>query len=73
MFEQIELTFKAAKTKLQLSKATFELFGFDFLVDEEFKTWLIEVNSNPSWEESSLWLEKIVPRAINDALKLTID
>ena len=25
----------------------FELFGFDFLVDEDFRVWLIEVNTNP--------------------------
>ena len=28
-------------------KACFELFGFDFLIDEDFRTWLIEVNTNP--------------------------
>ena len=56
-----------------MNKAAFELFGFDFLVDSNHKTWLLEVNSNPCWEESSKWLKKLAPRAINDALKLTID
>ena len=26
---------------------TFEVFGLDFMIDEEFETWLIEVNNNP--------------------------
>jgi tubulin polyglutamylase TTLL1/tubulin monoglycylase TTLL3/8 len=25
----------------------FELFGLDFMIDEHFKPWLIEVNTNP--------------------------
>ena len=28
-------------------KRCFELFGFDFLIDEDFRVWLIEVNTNP--------------------------
>ena len=28
-------------------KNNFELFGFDFMIDEDFRVWLIEVNSNP--------------------------
>jgi tubulin--tyrosine ligase len=25
----------------------FEIFGLDFMIDEDFKVWLIEVNTNP--------------------------
>lgn len=28
-------------------KNVFELFGFDFLIDEDFRVWLIEINTNP--------------------------
>ena len=28
-------------------KFCFELFGYDFLIDEDFRVWLIEVNTNP--------------------------
>jgi len=34
-------------------KNCFELFGFDFIIDEDMNIWLIEVNTNPCIEESS--------------------
>ena len=54
-------------------KNTFELFGYDFLIDEDFNLWLIEVNTNPCLEESSALLQMYLPRLVNDMLKLTVD
>jgi hypothetical protein len=41
--------FLSCKMKLNKGKRKncFELLGFDFLVDEDFRVWLIEVNNNP--------------------------
>ena len=36
---------------------TFEIFGFDFILDCNFRPWLIEINTNPCIEESSKLLE----------------
>jgi hypothetical protein len=54
-------------------KHTFELFGYDFILDEDFNVWLIEVNTNPCIEESSELLKVLLPRMIEDLLKITID
>ncbi len=35
--------------------------------------WLIEVNTNPCLEESSAILKALLPRMIDDMLKLTVD
>ena len=42
-------TFASAKAQLTTGprKNDFELFGFDFLIDEDFRVWLIECNCNP--------------------------
>ena len=54
-------------------KYCFELFGYDFILDADFNCWLIEVNTNPCLEESSQLLKMLLPRMIEDMLKLTVD
>lgn len=43
-------TFLAAKKTLLAPKKynCFEFFGYDFLIDEDLRVWLIEVNKNSS-------------------------
>jgi hypothetical protein len=54
-------------------KYSFEMFGYDFILDEDFNTWLIEVNTNPCLEESSAHLKILLPRMVEDMLKITVD
>ena len=65
----------AARKKLDpfKRKQCFELFGYDFILDEDFNVWLIEVNTNPCIEESSGLLKMYLPRMIEDMLKITVD
>ena len=57
----------------QKRKNCFELFGYDFIIDEDFNVWLIEVNTNPCIEESSSILKIYLPRMIEDLMKLSVD
>ena len=43
------------------------------MVDQDLTVWLIECNTNPCLDESSSLLRNILPRMVDDALKLTID
>lgn len=38
---------RASKSKLERVAGQFGLFGCDFLLDENFRVWLLEVNDNP--------------------------
>ena len=51
----------------------FEIFGYDFMFDFELNPFLIEINTNPGLEISSPLIEKLIPRMIDDAFRLTID
>ena len=64
---------ESVRKKLKVGKGFFELFGYDFIIDEDFNTWLIEVNTNPCIEESSRILKVLLPRMIDDMLKLSVD
>ena len=65
----------ATKKKLNPNRRVqcFDIYGYDFILDNDFNTWLIEANTNPCLEESSELLKMLLPRMINDALKLSID
>ncbi len=75
MKEIIKKTFSAVRRTIDpfKRKHCFELFGYDFILDEDFNIFLIEVNTNPCIEESSNILKMLIPRMLEDMLKLTVD
>ena len=67
--------FLSVRTKMNPNKRKhcFELFGFDFLLDEDFRVWLIEINTNPYLGTPSAAMRKLVPKMINEAFKIVVD
>ena len=55
-------------------KNSFEFYGYDFMVDEELRVWLIEVNSSPSMEtKDQPVLQRLVKAALTDLPKIVVD
>ncbi|OMJ79072.1 hypothetical protein SteCoe_20973 [Stentor coeruleus] len=68
-------TILAVFKKLDFRKRahSFEVFGYDFLLDENLKPWLIEVNTNPCLELSSGLLATIIPNMLENAFRIAVD
>ena len=71
----IKISFKAVGSKLLKTNPIlcFEIFGYDFILDNDFKPWILEINNNPGLGISSPVILKLVPRMLDDAFRLTID
>lgn len=68
-------TFVSVSDKIDPEKKLhcFELFGYDFMIDEDFKVWLIEANTNPCLETSCAFLSRVIPACIDNTLRLVLD
>lgn len=53
----------------QRRQFSFEIFGYDFMIDEDLKPWLIEVNTNPCLELSSSYLARLIPAMVENSIK----
>jgi len=70
------IAFKSVYYKLDPNKRlnNFEVFGLDYMIDEEFKPWLIEINTNPCLEiANSPILTRIIPTMIENVFRLSVD
>jgi len=68
-------SFRAVYKKIDPSrnKNAFEIFGYDFMIDEDFKVYLIEANTNPCLEICCPLLARIIPELLDNSFRITLD
>ena len=71
MNEIIVNTFLSAQdSQLDHRPNCFEVYGFDFLLDNHLKPWLIEVNLSPACSERTEWLTEMLDNFTDGLLNM---
>ena len=50
-----------------------QIFGLDFMIDDNFKVFLIEVNTNPCLELSAPLLARLIPNMLENSWRIVAD
>jgi len=56
----VKATLRQMAESIENRHNSFELFGFDFVVDKDLKLWLIEANMSPACGERTQWLTEML-------------
>ena len=64
---------KKDNIKLTPNSNQFELLGYDFMIDQNMKLYLIEVNTNPCLETPCPLLQKLIPNVLDQTFKICVD
>ncbi|EAR88446.3 tubulin-tyrosine ligase family protein (macronuclear) [Tetrahymena thermophila SB210] len=63
----------ARKNMVQQKKyLNYELFGYDFLIDEDLRVWLLEINSNPYLGTPNDEMKNLIPKMIEEMLDIML-
>lgn len=68
--ELVIKTLLATSKLMQTDKRCFELYGFDVMIDSNFKPWLIEVNGSPSMTSNTSIDERLKKGILDDVLSI---
>ena len=66
-------SFEAARHEMKQRPNSFELFGYDVMIDENLNVYLIEVNLSPALDYSTKITEKLVKLMLEDLIQVVID
>ena len=66
-------SFYSAHHEIKQRANSHELYGYDFMIDEDLNVYLIEVNASPAMDYSTKITEKLVKEMVKDLIKIVID
>ncbi|OQS07809.1 tubulin-tyrosine ligase family, partial [Thraustotheca clavata] len=73
MKQIVSWSLQCVQDTVQHRKNSCELYGYDFMIDDKFTPWLIEVNSSPACDYSTAITKRYVETGLRDILKVMLD
>lgn len=70
--EICRLLFESVKDKLERKYGCFEIFGLDFLLDDNLDPQLIEINTNPALFTDTQVQKEMLPKLVDDLIRLSL-
>ncbi|KAH7827503.1 putative Tubulin-tyrosine ligase family protein [Monocercomonoides exilis] len=69
----IVASIKCGREAMKDRKNSFEIFGFDFMIDEKMNPWLIEINAAPCFEHTTAVVGELVGECVESTMKVVLD
>lgn len=69
----VSQTLRSAQSAVKDRKETCQVFGYDFLVDDNLNVWLLEINSSPTMEPSNDLTARLCKDFQLDTVKVIVD
>ena len=66
-------SFDCARHEIGYRENSHELFGYDFMIDNEFNVYLIEINSSPAMDYSTSITERLVKENLGNIIQIVVD
>lgn len=66
-------TLECVQDMVENTKCAAELYGYDIMLDDEFRPWLIEINSSPAMDYSTPVTKELVKQVLEDTVKVIVD
>ena len=66
-------SFDCARHEIGYRENSHELYGYDFMIDEEFNVYLIEINSSPAMDYSTSITERLVKEMLGNIIQIVVD